>query len=115
MKNKRVGTFSMALVLIGFGVLMLIGQFSHISAVNLAIKFWPLILILLGGEILYYSIKSKKDGEDIIIRYDIFSVFIVSIILFTNIAIYGLIETGIMDFVKTRISTYNYMYDESYR
>lgn len=103
MKNKRVGTISMGIVLIGFGILIFIAQINKLSAVELAIKFWPIILIVIGGEVLWYSYKTK-DEEDIKIRYDIFSIFIVIVILSVNIAIYGLIESGIMDLVKLKVS-----------
>jgi len=63
MKNKRVGTISMAIVLIGFGILIFIAQINKLSAVELAIKFWPGILILLGIEILIYSYAGKKRTE----------------------------------------------------
>ncbi len=110
MKTRRVGTISMAIVLIGFGILIFIAQVNKLSAVELAIKFWPSILILLGGEILWFNFKEKKEKEGIAIRYDIFSVFIVMVILAVNIGIYGLVETGAMKWIKTKISleTYNY-------
>ncbi|NLV89638.1 MAG: hypothetical protein GX021_09805 [Tissierellia bacterium] len=104
MRTRRVGTISMAIVLIGFGLLLLISQVSKISAVEIAIRFWPCILILLGGEILWFSLKSKKEKDDLIIRYDIFSIFIVMVILFVNIVLYGFMETGIMDYIKYKIS-----------
>jgi len=110
MKTKRVGTLSMAIVLIGFGILIFIAQINQLSAVELAIKFWPSILILLGGEILWFSFKEKKEEEKVVIRYDIFSVFMVMIVLGINICIYSLIETGAMNWIKTKIlsETYNY-------
>lgn len=111
MKSKRVGTISMAIVLIGFGILIFIAQINKISAVELAIKFWPSILVLLGGEILWFSFKEKKENENISIRYDIFSVFIVMVILGVNICIYGLIETGAMKWIKTKISLEAYNYE----
>lgn len=104
MKTRRVGVISMAIVLIGFGLLLFIAQFSQISAVELAIKFWPMILILIGLEILYFVYTNKKDEEDIIIKYDIFSMFIVMIILIVNIGLYGLMETGILDYIKLKVS-----------
>ncbi len=52
MENKRVGTISMGIVLIGFGILILVAQINKISAVELAVKFWPTILMLIGGEVL---------------------------------------------------------------
>ena len=114
MKSKRVGTISMAIVLIGFGILMFVAQISKISAVELAIKFWPVILILLGGEILWSSFQSKKENEDIKIRYDIFSVFIVMVILSVNIGIYGLMETGILDYIKVRVSEETSRYEQRF-
>lgn len=110
MRSKRVGTISMAIVLIGFGVLLFLAQINQLSAVELAMKLWPSVLILLGGEILWFSYKGKNEDGDIKIRYDLFSVFIVMIILFVNIGIYGLLEFGLMDSLKAEISstTFNY-------
>lgn len=110
MKNKRVGTISMAIVLIGFGILIFIAQINQFSAVELAIKFWPMILILLGGEVLWYSFQSK-DEDNLKIRYDVFSVFIVMTILAINIGMYGLIETGVMDLIKLKVSQEIHYYD----
>lgn len=111
MKTRRVGTISMAIVLIGFGILIFIAQINKLSAVELAIKFWPSILILLGGEILWVNFKEKKENENFIIRYDIFSMFIVMVILFVNMAIYGLLETGIMDYIKVKVHNETYRYE----
>lgn len=110
MRSKRVGTISMAIVLIGFGVLLFLAQINQSSAVELAMKLWPSVLILLGGEILWFSYKGKNEDGDIKIRYDVFSVFIVMIILFVNIGIYGLLEFGLMDSLKAEIgsTTFNY-------
>lgn len=102
MKIKRVGNISMAIILISFGILLFISQFSKISAIELAIKFWPAILILIGIEILYYVYKNKGE-DDPIIRYDIFSMFIVFIILVVNLSLYGLMESGILDYIKIRV------------
>ena len=104
LKTRRVGTISMAIILIAFGVLIFIAQINSLSAVELAVKFWPMILILLGGEILWVSFKEKKENESFLIRYDIFSMFIVMVVLFVNICIYGLVETGIMDYIKIKVS-----------
>lgn len=102
MKNKRVGTISMGIVLIFFGILMFVSQVSSFSAVEIFIKFWPGILIILGLEILYYVYTNKS--EETRIKYDGFSIFIVSIVLILNIFVYGLMETGIMDLIKLKVS-----------
>ncbi len=108
MQKRRVGTISMAIILIAFGVLIFVSQINKVSAVELAIKFWPAILFLLGGEILWFSYKYK--GEDVKIKYDVLSVFIVILIVFVNIAIYGLIETGVMNKINHMVlaQTFNY-------
>lgn len=100
--NRRVGTISMGLVLIFFGVIMIIAQISRISATELFIKFWPIILIFLGLEILFYLYKNT--AEDTKIKYDVFSIFIVIIILTINIGLYGLMETGIMDLIRLKVN-----------
>ncbi|OLS03468.1 LiaI-LiaF-like domain-containing protein [Tissierella creatinophila] len=100
MKTKRVGTLSMAFVLIFFGVILLISQVSKVSGVELFIKFWPVILIIIGLEVLYYV---YINGDDIKIKYDVFSIFIVIFILLINIGIYGLMEIGVIDLIKLEV------------
>lgn len=68
----------------------------------------PAILFLIGGEILWYSYRYKE--EDIKIKYDVFSIFIVLIIVGINLAIYGLIETGMMDRLNVMVSSQNFSY-----
>lgn len=104
MRTRRVGTISMAIVLIAFGLLLFIAQFSKIAAIDIIIKVWPMILILIGIEILYFVHKNKDKDNNFTIRYDIFSMFIVFVILIINIGIYGLMETGVMDYIKLRVS-----------
>ena len=112
MKNKRVGTISMGIVLIFFGILMFVSQVSSFSAVEIFIKFWPGILIILGLEILYYVYTNKS--EETKIKYDGFSIFIVTVILILNMFIYGLMETGVMDLIKLKVSQEIY-YERYYR
>ena len=112
MKNKRVGTISMGIVLIFFGILIFISQVSSFSALEMFIKFWPGILIILGLEILYYVYTNKS--EETKIKYDGFSIFIVTVILILNMFIYGLMETGVMDLIKLKVSQQIY-YERYYR
>lgn len=109
MKNKRVGTISMAIILIAMGVLMFISQINEVSAIDMAFKLWPLTLVLLGIEILWA--KYKSSDEETVIKYDVFSVFIVFVILMVNIGMYGITETGIMKVIKSRISEQSYNYE----
>lgn len=108
MRKRRVGTISMGIVLIAFGVLIFIAQIESVSAVKLSIKFWPAILFLIGGEILWYSYKYKE--EDMNIKYDFFSIFIVLFIVVINLGIYSLIETNMIDKINTRIFSQVYKF-----
>lgn len=108
MQRRRVGTVSMAIVLIGFGILIFTSQINERSAVELGLKFWPIILFLIGGEILYYSYK-YKDG-DINLKYDVLSIFIVLLIVGVNLLIYGVIETGVMDKITAALTSQSFNY-----
>ena len=98
MKIKRVGTITLAIALIALGVLIFMSQINDTCTLDLALKLWPLVLIVLGLEILWFRFMSK---EDIAIKYDIFSIFLVFTILFTNLGLYALLEIGIIDKIKT--------------
>lgn len=101
MKTFRVGTITMAIILITLGVIIFISQISGVTAINMIMKLWPLMLILLGVEILYFRYKSKDD--DAVIKYDVFSIFLVMFILFTNLGLYTLSEIGIIESLKASI------------
>jgi len=98
MKIKRVGTITLAVSLIALGILIFISQISNTYTLDLALKLWPLALIMLGFEILWARFMSKED--DVVIKYDVFSMFLVFIVLFTNLGLYTLLEIGIIDRLK---------------
>ena len=109
MKSKRVGTISMAIILIAMGVIMFISQINQVSAIDMAFKLWPLALVLLGTEILWA--KYRSSDETTIIKYDIFSIFIVFTILMVNIGMYGITEIGIMKIIKSRVVEEQYNFE----
>lgn len=71
-QGRRVGTITMACSLIAVGVLLLIGTFNQSISFLLMAKLAPIILIVLGIEILfrYYMSKGEK------LRYDFLSGFV---------------------------------------
>ncbi|WP_026895948.1 hypothetical protein [Clostridiisalibacter paucivorans] len=106
MGRRRVGTISMAIVLILSGVMLFVAQGSKISAIEWGLKFWPIIPIILGGEILWYSYKIRD--SEIKIRYDILSIFIIIIIMGTNIVIYSLVQLDVVSKVNLMVSAKGY-------
>jgi len=106
MRQWRVGTLSMGLLLMGSGLGLLYAQFNRITVVDLVLKWWPLIFILLGVEVLvqYYFRKS----EDSKIKYDVFSIFIIFIIVLTGVAIQTASEFGLTAYVQNEIRSQNF-------
>ncbi len=80
-KGRRVGTITMACALIAVGVLLLIGTFNQSVSSLLLAKLAPIILIVLGIEILLRYFLSK--GEKL--HYDFLSGFICFILIVGSI------------------------------
>ena len=65
MRQRRIGTITLGISLVVFGILFLIHIFGGVLNYMLIFHLWPLILIVLGGEILYYSFFApEKSGTD---------------------------------------------------
>lgn len=52
MKTRRVGSFTCGVVLVAFGVMFLLHSFIPELTYQLIFSFWPVILIILGIELL---------------------------------------------------------------
>lgn len=96
----------MGLLLIGSGIGLLYAQFNRLAVMDLIVKWWPVLFILLGIEILLQTYLNKN--EDIKIKYDIFSMFMVLLILLAGVAIYSASETGLIDRARTELNSNNY-------
>lgn len=107
MGRRRVGTLSMAVLLIASGIMLLIAQVDKQPVLDTVLKGWPLILFLLGGEILWYCYKVKDENTKI--KYDLFSVFIICIILVFHLSLYGLIQLDIASKLDIMISSQNFV------
>lgn len=77
MRERRVGTFTLGVVLMVFGVLFLLQMF--ISALNYYFIFalWPVIFIMLGGEVIYYALHQKQ----IAYKYDFAAIIIIMMLV----------------------------------
>lgn len=88
MRQWRVGTLTMGIILIVLGIVILLSQFNNASILNILLKWWPLSLILLGCEVLGYIGFSKSGDERVL--YDGFSIFLIIIILMVTMGAYSL-------------------------
>ncbi len=96
----------MAIALMAFGVILFLSQVNKFSALNMVLKIWPMILILIGLEILWFRYVSKDEG--IVIKYDLFSIFIIFVILFLNIGIFTISESGLIHKIQRELLSENY-------
>ena len=75
-KVRRVGTVALGITLIFVGALLLAGLFLPALDVLRALQFSPLILIVLGIEVLVYAAR-----PDVTLKYDLLSIFLCFVLL----------------------------------
>lgn len=106
----RVGTFSTGLLFITIGLLLFLQHWFEIKFTTLFFTWWPIFLIALGAELLYYLYKQKQQTTEKI-SYDIFSIFIVTLFAFASIFVYSVKASGILDFIDQRVLTASFNID----
>ncbi|MGE5329560.1 MAG: hypothetical protein ACM3KR_08640 [Deltaproteobacteria bacterium] len=94
MRRIRVGSISMGLSLIAFGVILLIFHGSSELAVQQIMKWWPVIIIILGVETLLH-VYFTAIGKTECVKFDMFSVMMVGLIIMVTLGIY--IATSIFE------------------
>ena len=77
-KVRRVGTFSLGLMLVAIGAIQLARIFMPNVNVLSVVKYAPVVLIVLGIEVLIYAAR-----PDVKIKYDGISIFLCIIIMLT--------------------------------
>ena len=79
MNKKSVGVFTMASILILLGVLAILSRAIGRNLLSYVLTYWPVIVFLFGGELIYFHIRYRKD-DSMKIEYDFLSIGIVAII-----------------------------------
>lgn len=95
MRTWRVGTISMGASLLFLGIVLLLSQLAGLNLSHIMISWWPIILIVLGIEILVYLYLSRQEKP--LLRYDFLSIFFVGIIGTIGIGFVLLNATGLLD------------------
>lgn len=67
----RVGTLTAGISMVGFGIMFVVRNFVDVISYTAICRCWPVILILLGLEIIFYNARGKK------FVYDKAAVFII--------------------------------------
>ncbi|WP_186575826.1 hypothetical protein [Aquibacillus kalidii] len=102
MRQWRVGSFSMGILLIFLGVVLVLVQMNQWDYVMTSLIWVPTVLIVLGIEIVAYLILSKQEHP--VVKYDIFSIFFICCLGVVSIGIYVVSTTGILNVVETAVS-----------
>ena len=60
MRRWRVGTVSLGILLIALGIVLLAAQLKQKDILDMLLTWWPLVLVLIGGEILVFVYTAKE-------------------------------------------------------
>ncbi|MEH7109338.1 hypothetical protein, partial [Bacillus sp. JJ1764] len=93
MRTWRVGTFSMGGALVLLGLFLFLSRFFGFDLIQAMTAWWPVLLIVLGIEILLYLFLSRQEKP--ILKYDFLSIVFVGIIGMVGIAFAVLNTTGL--------------------
>ncbi|MFP7299630.1 LiaF transmembrane domain-containing protein [Neobacillus niacini] len=98
MRTWRVGTFSMGASLVFLGLFLFLSRFMGLDLVHVMSSWWPILLIVLGIEILLYLFFSKQEKP--ILKYDFVSILFVGLLGTIGILFATLSATGVMGKVE---------------
>ncbi|MDL4842272.1 hypothetical protein [Aquibacillus rhizosphaerae] len=102
MRQCRVGTISMGMVLIILGVVLLVSHFNGLDVLKIAMAWFPIILIVLGIEIICYLYVSKQ--EQPIVKYDLLSIIFIGFIGSISIIMYVAISSGLLSTISDTVN-----------
>ena len=60
MKERRIGTFTLGTMLVVYGILFVVNIFTDKLSYGMIFRFWPILLIMLGIEILVGLYSKEK-------------------------------------------------------
>jgi hypothetical protein len=103
MKQWRVGTLSMGVSLVMLGIMLFMSQWRGLEALDTFLKWWPMIFVLLGLELLIYLAVSRLTNP--VVKYDIFSMFFVGFICMVCMGFVVLTSTGLMQEIRSEINS----------
>ena len=79
-KVRRVGTTTLGLTLVAVGVVLICSLFVPKFPLDMVLRFSPVVLILIGAEILYNAVVHREEK----LRYDFLSMFVCFILIIAS-------------------------------
>ncbi|GAA0076079.1 DUF5668 domain-containing protein [Clostridium sp. CTA-5] len=96
LKGRRVGTLTAGIVLVTFGVMFLLRLVNTAINISLIASLWPVILVLLGIEIILSYIINKEEK----MKYDFGAIILIVILAFFAMGM------GITEFIITHLEEF---------
>lgn len=87
-RTRRIGSITLGITLILSGGVFLINMFFPAFNTVIVLKFWPIILIILGLEVIVEQKLAK--GDDVHYKYDFASIFMIAATCFFSMIMAGL-------------------------
>lgn len=104
MEDKRVikiGRFTFGLSLILCGIMITVATFFTLDVLKIVLNLWPILLIVMGCEILFYSRK-----ESVLIKYDVLGMFLTACIIVFSLG-FSVVNYGINKVFYSKDVTYD--------
>ncbi|MGM0845147.1 MAG: LiaF transmembrane domain-containing protein [Bacillota bacterium] len=102
MRVWRVGSISMGAALVFLGIMLLLTQILEWNTAYVMTSWWPFILIILGGEILFYLIFANQENPKV--KYDLVSILFAALIGAAGISLSFFQASGVMGAVQSWVS-----------
>lgn len=96
----------MGILLIAMGLLLLISEIIGADGLAIIMRWWPIILVTLGIEILIYVFFSKEEQPKI--KYDGLSIFLVIFLILVSTGFYGVSTFMESSFFQSILDNYGY-------
>ncbi|MEJ9220946.1 hypothetical protein P4H46_22495 [Paenibacillus glucanolyticus] len=87
----------MGLSLLILGLLVLSSAWKGVEVYSSAVRWWPIVFVLLGTEIVVYTLIFRKQDT---VRYDMFSILLIGFLTFCCIGMAALSATGLMEQIR---------------
>jgi hypothetical protein len=106
-RKKKIGTVQLAITLIVLGIAMVIDKISGTDWFGRILNLWPLLLIAIGAEIIWWQTRTRKHSDAPEWKIDGKSIVILTLVLvisgvvhMANTVVTGISKNGIWDFVN---------------
>ncbi|WP_053217995.1 hypothetical protein [Virgibacillus senegalensis] len=101
MRKWRVGSISMGSALVLLGFIIMLSQFLDWDSATILLAWFPLILVILGIEIILYVFFAKQ--EQPVVKYDILSIIFITCLGGIALILFIGASSGVLDKIRSTV------------